>query len=106
MKLKSLLLYSLGILLLVFGNREIWDNLKKDREALKDQEKLVADAEAETKRKFEIQELVFDSATSTWSNPYPYFQIVQVGNVNFKALKKKANTKIDSDDSETASDSN
>lgn len=105
MKIKPLFLYLTGVVLLVFGNRELWDELQEARE-LKEKQQALAEAGNEVKKEiFETQKLQYDSITKKWNNPEYYFQVVNAGNPNFKALKKKGNTKVETNTDEDASDS-
>ena len=105
MKLQSLILYCTGVVLLVFGNKEFFENLKQEKELAKENERKFLEAEEEKNKPFEVQKLEYDSAKSEWRNPAFYFQIVNVGNVNFKALKKNTKVQIETDDDEKASES-
>lgn len=104
MRAKHIFLYLLGIGLLIFGNRDLWDELKEAREREKKQ-KALAEANKDVGKHFETQKLQYDSANHTWENASYYFQIVNLGNVNFKALRKKGRTHVEIDDDENASDS-
>ncbi len=104
MKPKHLFLYLLGIALLLFGNRDLWDELQESWEKEKKQKALV-EANKDVEKRFETQRLQYDSISKTWKNPTYYFQIVNLGNLNFKALKKKGRTTVEIDDDENASDS-
>lgn len=104
MKPKHIFLYLLGIGLLLFGNRDLWDKLKIAREKEK-QQKALAEANKDVEKRFETQRLQYDSVAKTWKNPNYYFQTVHLGNVNFKALKQKGRSTVESNDDENASDS-
>ncbi|MEN4761040.1 hypothetical protein ABEG63_11955 [Chryseobacterium sp. C39-AII1] len=105
MKLQSVILYGIGVILLIFGNKEFFENLKEEKELAKEKERQALEAENEKKKSFEVQKLEYDSAKSEWRNPNFYFQIVNVGNVNFKALKKNAKVQLETNDDEKASES-
>jgi len=106
MKFKSIFLYTLAALLLLFGHRDLWDELQEEREQSKQQEKAVTEAAQAASKKFETQKLVLDSASGKLTNPHPYFQLINVSYVNFKAINRGKKTTIELDDDEQASDSN
>ncbi|GLB50427.1 hypothetical protein [Neptunitalea lumnitzerae] len=103
MKLKYILLYIIGLGLLVFGNRNFWDELQESRkkEKLEDEKKHVNDGIA---KRFETQRLEYDAATGKWKNPNYYFKVINLGNFNFKTLNK-GKTTVETNDDENASDS-
>ncbi len=104
MKIKAFFLYGIGIALLIFGNRELWDKLKAEKEE-KQQRQALADANEKVKlESFEVQKLEYDSVSGQWKNPDYYFQVINAGNPNFKALKK-GSVKVESNTDENASDS-
>lgn len=105
MKLQSAILYCTGIVLLIFGNKEFFENLKEEKELAKENEKKDLEAEKEKNKPFEVQKLEYDSVKAEWKNPNFYFQIVNVGNVNFKALKKNTKVQLETNDDEKASES-
>lgn len=102
MKAKSLLLYFLGIGLLLFGNRELWDKIQLDREEEKQRQTLADEAEKVKSETFKIEKIQFDSISKTWKNPEFYFQVINAGSPNFKALRKGV-TKTETTTSEDAS---
>ncbi|UII25955.1 hypothetical protein LVD15_22040 [Fulvivirga maritima] len=104
MKAKHIFFYLLGIGLLIFGNRDLWDELQEARE-LEKKQKALAEANKDVGENFETQKLQYDSANHTWKNDAYYFQIVNLGNVNYKALRKKGRTHVETDDDENVSDS-
>jgi hypothetical protein len=103
MKLKSILLFLLAIALFLFGNREFWEKYIKSKEDEKEAKLLLA-ANTDVEKRFEIQKLKYDSVSRKWSNPNFYFQVINVGKINFKALKKNKTT-IETDTDENASES-
>lgn len=105
MKLQSAILYCTGIVLLVFGNKEFFENLKKEQELIKEDELKFLEAEKHKNKHFEVQNLEYDPVKSEWRNPAFYFQIINIGNVNFKALKKNSKLQIETNDDEQASES-
>ncbi|KOS04890.1 hypothetical protein AM493_01660 [Flavobacterium akiainvivens] len=104
MKLKPVLLYLTGIALLIFGNRDLWDELQEERAEKQRQQDLAQLQKDVLKQQFDSQKLQYDSLTKKWKNPEFYFQVVNVGKVNFKALKK-GKTKVETDTDEDATDS-
>lgn len=106
MKLKSIFLYSSGLFLLIFGNRDLWDEVLKEREVAAKNRKLLTEANKDLEKRFEVQKLEYDSVKNQWSNPHYYFQLVNVSYINFKSLNASKKTSIESDDDEIASDSN
>ncbi len=101
-----ILLYFIGIILLIFGQRSFWEELQlaqkqKELNKKKSQEALLA-----ANKKFEVQELTFDSSERRLKNNDIYFQTVHLGTVNFKALKKPvSSSQVETNDEEYASDS-
>ncbi|WDF70014.1 hypothetical protein PQ465_06460 [Sphingobacterium oryzagri] len=106
MKFKNIFLYALGAMLLLFGNRALWDELQAERLANKQRERIAAQAAEAAAKSFEVQKLAFDSTTKKFYNPHPYFQLINASYVNFKALNRGKKTTIELDDDEYASDSN
>lgn len=104
MKLKRILLFTVGILLLLFGNRKFWNIYQDGRDKAK-KEKDLAHVNDDVVSHFETQKLVFDAETATWKNPNVYFKVVNLGNVNYDALKKKSATSSETNTSENASSS-
>ncbi|MCC9167732.1 hypothetical protein [Pontibacter harenae] len=105
LKAKYIVLYAIGIILLIFGQRNFWEELQEASEQNEAKKKMLEEAFIASNRKFEVQELVYDSTKNLWKNKYPYFQTIQVGNVNFKALKRSKKTTIETNDDENASES-
>ena len=102
MKVKSIFLYLLGLGLLLFGNRDLWDELQESwKEEKKQKDLLLVNKDVE--KRFETQKLEYDSVSKKWTNPKYYFQVINAGSPNFKALKKS--TKVETDSDEDASDS-
>ncbi len=103
MKKKGILFYLASVILFLVGNRDLWDELcdfARHKEVLKEQAKVNDDIE----KRFEVQKLHLDTITNKLKNPAFYFQLVGLGNVNFKATKKVI-TRVEHDDDENASDS-
>jgi len=103
MKAKPIFLYLLGIGLFLFGNRNFWNDLQ-DSWKEQERQKAVLDVNKDIEKKFETQKLQRDSVSKTWKNPKYYFQVINLGSPNFKALKK-GRTTVETDISEDASDS-
>lgn len=104
-KTKHIFLYVIGITLLIFGQRSFWEDFKvasKQKEAAK---KMANEALLASEKGFEVQTLEYDSIQKSWKNKATYFQILHVGNVNFKALKRFNKTFVETNDDENASDS-
>lgn len=106
MKIKSVFLYLIGISLLIFGNRDLWDELQEDKKKVDSDKKLREEALKNFDKKFTVQKLEYDSVAQKWKNPHHHFQLINVSYVNFKALNKGKITTIESNDDEDASDSN
>lgn len=104
-KAKYIVLYATGIILLIFGQRNFWEKIQQAQKESEAAKKRSEEAFIASNKKFEIQELTYDSTKNLWKNKYPYFQILQVGNVNFKALTKSEKTSIETNDDENASES-
>nr|WP_322626458.1 hypothetical protein [uncultured Flavobacterium sp.] len=102
---KYILLYLTGALLLLFGNREFWEKYKQEREEKIYKYKMAKIAVVESNRKFEVQQLVYDSVKKKWKNPNISFVTVNLGKVNFAALKQQGSAKKETNDVENASDS-
>ena len=103
MKAKPVFLYILGIGFLLFGNRDLWDELQESWKEEKRQQSLL-DININIEKRFETQKLEYDSVSKKWRNPKYYFQVINLGSPNFKALKK-GRTAIETDTDEDASDS-
>ncbi|GFD75993.1 hypothetical protein [Tenacibaculum mesophilum] len=104
MNFKHIILYLLGISLLLFGNRNLWDKWQESREKYK-REKALATVNDNVEKRFETQKITYDTITKTWKNSNFYFQTINLGNVNFKTLRKKGRTTIELDGDENASSS-
>lgn len=104
-KTKYIALYVLGILLLIFGQRSFWESLLKEAEDKKEALKLRKEAEDASSKKFEVQKLEYDSVKGKWKNNTLYFQTIHTGSINFKALKNKTKTVVETNDDENASES-
>ncbi len=103
MRKRGILFYLAGIILFLAGNRDLWDellDLVRQKEELKKQAHINDDIE----RRFQVQKLQYDSISQKLKNPSFYFQLVGIGNVNFKAGKKIV-TRVEKDDDENATDS-
>lgn len=108
-KAHYILLYTIGALLLLFGQRDFWEGLLEEQKQKEFAKKQSEEAKVASEKKFEVQNLVYDSVGKTWKNEGLYFQTIHVGNVNFKALtsaQKKSKTVVETNDDENASDSN
>lgn len=104
-KAKHILLYAIGITLLIFGQRNFWEDIKKEERQKEAAKKAMKEAEIASSKEFEVQTLVYDSIHKTWQNKDIYFQTLHVGNINFKALKRFNKTTVETNDDENASDS-
>lgn len=104
-KAKYIVLYAMGIILLIFGQRNFWEEIQKAKKQKETAKKQANEARIALQKKFEIQTVVYDSLQKTWKNEYHYFQTIHVGNVNFKALKKTVKTTRETHDDENTSDS-
>jgi len=105
-KTQSFVLYFVGVVLLLFGQRSFWERYKETQRQMQQEKRQQREAEITSKKSFEIQEITYDSLTEKWKNEYFYFQTVHVGNVNFKARnKREIKTTIEESDEENASDS-
>lgn len=104
-KTKYIALYVLGILLLLFGQRNFWESLLKEAEDKKEALKLRKEAQDAFSKKFEVQKLEYDSVKRVWKNNSLYFQTIHTGSINFKALKNKSQTVVETNDDENASES-
>ncbi|MDM1406754.1 hypothetical protein [Myroides sp. DF42-4-2] len=104
-KPQSLVLYLVGIVLLLFGQRSFWEKYKETRKQVALQEKQQQEEAMISNRPFEIQEVAYDSTRGVWKNDHVYFQTIHVGNVNFKSLKNRGTTTVEHHDDENASDS-
>lgn len=104
-KAKHIILYAIGSLLLIFGQRSFWEGVKKEEKQRGATAKAMKEAEIAVNKKFEVQTLIYDSIQDNWYNKDIYFQTLHVGNVNFKALKRFNKTVVETNDDEDASDS-
>lgn len=105
--IKHILLYLIGIVLLIFGNRQFFEKYKEEIDVKAKKDKKTKDAETESARQFEVQNLVYDSENKVWKNKNISFSTVSVGKINFEELKKieQGKLKKESHDVENASDS-
>lgn len=100
-RIKTFVLYLLGVVLLVFGNRKIFSDLwntlfpKKPIDYNKDIEK-----------GFSHENIEYDSIQGRFVNHAEYFEIVRYGDDVTDVMKQaRSTTRIESDNAETASDS-
>lgn len=104
-RLKYVVLYATGIVLLVSGNRGLWEKLREENRRAEADRKLAEEARVLSSRPFEVQELTKDPKTNAWTNAHHYIQTVHVGRVNFKALRPRlGNSSVETNDDENASD--
>ncbi len=103
MRKRGILLYLTGIILFLAGNRNLWDELR-DLERRKEELKKQARINDNIENRFEVQTLKYDSISKKIKNPEFYFQIIELGDVNFRA-GKKAVTRVERDDDENATES-
>ncbi len=104
-KPQYILLYSVGIVLLVFGNRQFWEKFQEEEKKKLLEEKMVQEAKIESFKPFETQNLLFDEKNKVWKNNHISFHTIHVGKVNFPALKLEGSVKKETNDDENASDS-
>ncbi|MFZ4861714.1 hypothetical protein ACL9RF_05965 [Sphingobacterium sp. Mn56C] len=102
---QSLVLYTIGLLLLLFGQRNFWEKLQENFTEKEAEKKQLAAAKAAREQKFEVQELQYNTKTETWENPNLYFQRITVGKVNYKPLQAAIKTTVEYNDEENASES-
>jgi len=102
---KHILLYALGIILLLFGQRNFWEELLAKNKEDEYNRKSAEEAKISATKNFEVQYLNYDSTQNVWKNKQYYFQTLHLGKINFKALKRDTKTTIEQHDDENASDS-
>lgn len=99
-------LYFVGIVLLLFGQRSFWEKYKESQKQVKQAKEQQREIEITSNKPFQTQQVTYDSIKGKWKNEHLYFQTIHVGNINFKALKNKGTkTTIEHNDDENASDS-
>ena len=105
-KTQSFVLYFVGVVLLLFGQRSFWEKYKETQKQIQQEKRQQREVELASNKPFEIQEVTYDSLHKKWKNEHHYFQTVSIGKVNFKARsKKEIKTTIEQHDEENASDS-
>ena len=104
-ELKHILLYLIGIILLVFGNKQFWERFQEEEKKKLLDERLAKDAKVESFRKFETQDILFDKKNKIWKNNHISFNTINLGKVDFISEKQNGNVKKETNDDETASDS-
>lgn len=87
MNFKASILYLLGLFLLLFGNREIFQNLLNNYKKEKEQNK-IHEVELTRNKFFETQTLEYNKENKNLRNPYLYIQTVHLGSIDFKSLNK------------------
>ncbi|MCL8001048.1 hypothetical protein M8994_22915, partial [Brucella sp. 21LCYQ03] len=100
-----IMLYLIGFFLLVFGHPNFWDKITEADRKKRETKRIQQEAAVASAKPFEVQELVFDTASNTWKNKLPYFQTIHVGQVNLKAFRNSGSTTVETNDDENASDS-
>lgn len=100
-RIKTFLLYIIGVVLLVFGNRkifsELWDAIFP---------KPTVDYNKDLEDGFSYEDVQYDSAQGRFINQTEYYQIVRYGDDVTEVMKQaKSRTRIESDNAESASDS-
>lgn len=101
------LLYLMGIILLIFGNRQFWEKIRAEEEKKEQDSKRLEMAAVESLKKFEVQKLAFDQVKKKWNNKHVSFQIIHLDGISFeRANSPKAGIiKVETNDDENASDS-
>ncbi|MFL9831696.1 hypothetical protein ABS764_12640 [Flavobacterium sp. ST-87] len=102
-KLNGLILFIIATFLLVVSRKDLlygfiddWRIRRKDAQTT---------AQSPNELRFEKQRLDYDSIQKSFKNPNLYFEVVRLGNIDFKSYKR--NVKIeDGDNAENASESN
>ncbi len=85
---KSILLYSLGLLLFLFGNSELWEKLRAESLTKKQlQDSLRANKDAALK--FDVQKVLFDSTSGKLVNQTPSFRTVHLKDEKKTVPEKK-----------------
>lgn len=102
---RHIIFYIIGIVLLFFGYPGFWDEIKENNRKKEEAKKMQQEVDIASSKAFEVQELILDPLTDTWKNDQHYFQTINVGKINFKALQKAKKTMIETNDDENASDS-
>ncbi|WP_437919996.1 hypothetical protein [Sphingobacterium sp. LRF_L2] len=105
-KSRDILLYSVGVALLLFGNRQYWEKFLAEQKKKSDKAAAAVEAQAEFQKEFEVQELRYDSVKNTWKNEYVNFQTISIGTSNVNRPERKYTTTVETNDDEQASDSN
>lgn len=104
MKWKSILLYSIGLLLLLFGNTELWDKLRAENQIRK-QKRETDRRNKEIVPKIQTQKVFFDSVSGKWVNQTPSFRTVHVKESKDTATVKKMSVHVETNHkAENASD--
>lgn len=104
-KIKHILLYAIGILLLIFGQRHFWEDILQTVKQKESAKKMAEEARVASEKAFEVQQLTYDSSLHIWKNMNPYFQTLHIGKINFKALPQGKKSTVETNDDENASDS-
>lgn len=105
MRLRVIILYIVGVILLIFGNKNLWNGLQREREEGKKARRAQNLVGNHIKNSFEVQTLRYDSVRQQWINPHVYFQLVNASYVNFSNENRGKRTTIETAAEENASDS-
>ncbi|MDL1912941.1 MAG: hypothetical protein FDW93_00195 [Bergeyella sp.] len=99
------LLYLIGVSFFVLGNRKFWDKIQEEEKKKEQERKKRERAYVESFKKFEIQNLMYDSVNRIWKNNHISFQRIHIEKVSFSPMSKINMAKTETNDDENASES-
>lgn len=82
--IKKTVLYILGLILLLFGNKKALEAITETLMPTKPK-----DVNSRIEDRFEVQKLIFDTDKQKLTNPTPYFEVIKVGETGSQKVRKK-----------------
>ena len=82
--IKKTVLYILGLILLLFGNKKALEAITETLMPTKPE-----DVNSRIEDRFEVQKLIFDKDKQKLTNPTPYFEVIRVGETGSQKVRKE-----------------
>lgn len=103
-KLNGLILFIIATFLLIVSRKDLLYGIIDDWRMRRKEAQTTAQNPNELR--FETQKLGYDSIQKSFKNPNLYFEVVRLGNIDFKSYKRNIKKVEDGDIAENASESN
>lgn len=82
--IKKTVLYILGLILLLFGNKKALEAITETLMPTKPE-----DVNSRIEDRFEVQKLIFDKDKQKLTNPAPYFEVIRVDETRSQKVRKE-----------------